>query len=222
MTMPSLTVTPTFTDLTVPAMLAQFASTEPAPGGGSAAALAGSLAGSLGAMVGGLTEAKPGYEDVAEEARSLRLVAQGYQDILWRAAELDATVYNSVSYAYKMAKETDEEKAIRSTMIQSALQSATRVPLEIAGSCVGAGRVALKLLAIGNKNASSDAATAVLLAIAGAEAALLNVAINLGSLQDAAMVAEVGATADALWADAAALRAGLWPAVKAAGLTVPR
>lgn len=211
-----------FTVLPVPSVLGLFASSEPVPGGGSAAAITGSLAASLGTMVASLTQHKPGYEEVTDEVRGLRIAASGYQDMLLRAAELDMSVFEAVTRAYQLPKATDEEKASRSASIQLALKGATRVPLETAQSCLAAGRVALKLLAVGSKNASSDAATGVLLALAGAESALLNVAINLGSIKDEAFVKENQAAADACWAEAAKLREELWPAVKAAGLSIPR
>ncbi len=211
-----------FTVLPVPTVLGLFASVEPVPGGGSAAAIAGSIGSSLSVMVAGITEHKPGYETAAEEARGLRIAASGYQEVLLRAAELDMSVYSTVSQAYSMPRDTDEAKAERTDAIQTSLKGATRVPLETAQSCVSAGRIALKLLVIGNKNASSDAATGVLLALAGAESALLNVAINLGSIKDEAFVTETKAAADAVWTEAARLREELWPAAKAAGLEIPR
>ena len=51
--------------------------------------------------------------------------------------------------------------------------------------------------------------------------ALLNAAINLGSIQDESWSSLRRVRADALWASAATLRQGVWPRLNAAGVVVP-
>jgi formiminotetrahydrofolate cyclodeaminase len=62
---------------------------------------------------------------------------------------------------------------------------------------------------------------AVLLAVAGGEGALFNVAINLGSIKDEAWVADRRAEVEPLWRGLRALRDQLWPALGQAGVEVP-
>jgi formiminotetrahydrofolate cyclodeaminase len=120
-----------------------------------------------------------------------------------------------------LPKDTDEAKAARREAMQAAFIGATEPPLQAARTCLAAGRLGLRMLAIGNRNASSDAAVAVLLALAGAEGSLLNVAINLGSIQDADTAARLQTEADGIWAGLTALRRDMWAAARAAGLAEP-
>ena len=216
------TAGPSFLDLPFPALLGRFADTEPVPGGGSAAALAGALAASLGAMVGVLTAGKAGYEAVSDEAAALRTQAEGLQAALVRAAAEDAAAFEAVMAAMALPRASDEEKAARREAMQAALKGATGAPLAAAKRCIEAGELCVRLLAIGNKNASSDAAVGTLLAATGAEGALLNVAINLGSIKDEAYVARARGEADQVWAQAASLRERAWTGARGAGLDLPR
>lgn len=214
-------MTTAFTTLPFPALLTRFAGKDPVPGGGSASALAGALAAALAQMVGGLTVGKKGYEGAADEAEALGLRAGALSARLVEAAEADAAAFDAVMRAMALPKESDADKAARKAAMQEAFQDATRAPLAVAKACLEAGQLALRLVAIGNRNATSDAAVGVLLAVTGAEGSLFNVAINLGSIQDAAFVAEHGAAAEACWAEAAALRERLWEAARDAGLECP-
>lgn len=209
-------------DLPADVLLERFGSAEPAPGGGSAAALAGALSGSLARMVALLTIGKKNYEAVSDEAERLASQAQDLADQLAAAVEEDARSFDAVMAAMGLPKATDEEKAARKEAMQEAFKGATMVPLATAKACLETGRLALRLLAIGNQNASTDAGVAVLMAVAGAEGALFNVAINLGSIKDEAWLAERRAEIDPIWKALEQLRADLWPAMKNAGVDVPR
>lgn len=213
---------PMFTDLPLPELLGRFADKEPVPGGGSAASVAGALAASLGAMVGALTEGKAGYEAVSAEAGELRHKAETLQATLLGAALDDAAAFDAVMGAMALPKASEEEKAARREAMQAALKGAAEAPLAAARACVEAGELCVRLLAIGNKNASSDAAVGTLLAATAAEGALLNVAINLGAIKDELYVARLRGEANHVWAAAAELRARAWTGAKAAGLDVPR
>lgn len=209
-------------DLPADVLLERFGSAEPAPGGGSAAALAGALSGSLARMVALLTVGKKNYEAVSDEAERLASQAQDLADQLAAAVEEDAKSFDAVMAAMALPKATDEEKAARKEAMQAAFKGATMVPLATAKASLEAGKLALRLLAIGNQNASTDAGVAVLMAVAGAEGALFNVAINLGSIKDEAWLAERRAEIDPIWKALEQLRADLWPAMKNAGVDVPR
>jgi formiminotetrahydrofolate cyclodeaminase len=203
-------------------LLAKFASGDPAPGGGSASALAGALAGSLAQMVCRLTIGKKNYEDVGPQASAILHRAEALSERLLAAVEGDAASFERVMAAMAQPKATDEEKAARTGAMQDAFKGATIAPIGVAQACLEAGKLALGLVVIGNQNASTDAGVAVLLAVAGGEGALFNAEINLGSIKDADWVAERRAEVAPLWAELAELRTGLWPAMRTAGVDTPR
>src|SRR5690349_12619093 len=72
----------------------------PTPGGGSAAALAGTLAAALVAMVARLTIGKKAYAGVEAQAREILAEAEHLRVELRRLVDEDATAYGGVSQAY--------------------------------------------------------------------------------------------------------------------------
>ena len=203
-------------------LLDRFASSDPTPGGGSASALAGALGAALARMVAGLTVGKKGYEDVATEAGNLGRDAEQLQRQLEQAIADDAASFDHVMQAMALPKATDEEKNVRKDAMQGALKSATLAPIAVATANLEVARLAYRLLGIGNKNACTDAAVAVLLACAGSEGALLNAAINLGSIKEEAWVDDHREECDALWEELEATRSDLWPQLRAHGLDIGR
>jgi len=160
--------------------LEELSSAEPTPGGGAAAALAGSLAASLVAMVAGLTIGKRGYEEVESTMREVRAEAVELRDRLMELVELDIAAFDRVMAAYKLPK----DDPARRQRIEEALQGACEIPREVAERSLRVLELAQTVAEYGNKSAVSDAGAAVALAAAGLEVALLNVAINLGSIED--------------------------------------
>ncbi len=115
-------------------VLDAFSSSDPTPGGGSAAALAGALGASLLAMVAGLPKTR---SNTPEERAALDAARAKILELRARLIDLidrDAAAYDTVVAAYRLPKGTDEEKAARKSAIQAALQLATSVPLE---TCCG-------------------------------------------------------------------------------------
>jgi formiminotetrahydrofolate cyclodeaminase len=173
---------------TVIDLLDAFASPDPTPGGGSAAALAGALGASLLAMVAGMPKAKTTEAEpraLLETARTRLLAARAR---LIELIDRDSAAYDGVVAAYREPKGTEAEKATRKVAIQQALRLATEVPLETATLCSGALRDGATVEAYGNPNASSDVGTGLALLRAALHGALLNVDVNLGSLTDASLV----------------------------------
>jgi len=181
----------TLTHQTVSALLADFRSASPTPGGGSAAALAGALGASLLAMVAALPRPRA-TTDV--DLRSLRDTGDRCAVL---AAELEALVdrdseaYELVVSAYRLPKATDDEKAARTRAIQDALRVAITAPLDVMRACSAALALVPMLQAHGNQNATSDVQVGVELLRAGLRGARVNVEINLGSVKDAAYAAGV-------------------------------
>ncbi len=170
--------------------LKRLASDAPTPGGGSVSAYAGAMAGALVSMVGTLTQGKQMPSGDEFDGMEI-LIEQGHQiaQTLSEAVDRDSAAFDAVMAAFKLPKDTDEAKAARSVAIQAATKHAAEVPLEVARECLAAAELAFVALDQGNPNCASDAGVAGILAVAGLEGAILNVAINLGSIKDSEWVA---------------------------------
>lgn len=174
-----------FAELTLREFNDRLLSAEPVPGGGSAAAVAGSLAASLVTMVAELSK-RPKYMEHASlhgavEERSRELTAR-----LLKLADDDATSYAAFAAALKLPKETEEEREARARAMQSAARTAAEVPLECLQACFDVVLAAELLAGRCNQNASSDLTVATLLAEAAAKGAAANVRVNLPSVGDQA------------------------------------
>ncbi|MDW8101282.1 MAG: cyclodeaminase/cyclohydrolase family protein [Anaerolineae bacterium] len=162
----------------------ELASSAPAPGGGSVAALAGAMGAALVSMVCNLTIGKKKYADVEEEIKAILEQSEALRREFLNLLEADVAAYTRVSEAMKMPRETEEQKAIREEALDKALKEATEVPLRVAEACVRVIDLCRPVAEKGNVNAVSDAGVAVVMAEAGLRSAALNVLINLGWLKD--------------------------------------
>jgi len=106
----------------------------------------------------------------------------------------------------KLPKDDEAQKAERSRVMQAALKGAAQVPLKVAQDAIQVARLALPAAEKGNPNAVSDAGVAVLLADAAAQAAALNVKINLTWIDDKEFNRESWTQIEAILSEAARLR----------------
>lgn len=187
-----------FREKSLDRFLDELASKAPAPGGGSVAALSGALAAGLVSMVCNLTVGKKKYAHVEEDIKNLLAQSEALRRELVNLLEEDVQVYTKVSKAYKMPRETEEEKLVRAEAIQVALKEATAVPMAVAETCVKVLDLCTPVAKKGNVMAVSDAGIAALMAEAGLRSAALNVLINLGAIKDQEFVEREGARLDAL------------------------
>lgn len=171
-------------DLSLRAFSDDLASDRPVPGGGSAAAYAGTLGAALAAMVARISAKKSevaSIDTLVSEVDNLRA------DFL-RLVDDDSAVFATVSEAMRMPKATDAEKSARRDRLQAALLAASRVPLEVAKT----GRRLLDACERGLETATpatiSDLGVGALMAEAAIRGAALNVMVNLASIRDAGQV----------------------------------
>lgn len=174
-----------FSDLSIKDFLGKVASGEPTPGGGSVSALCGALSCALAEMVGQITLGKTGDEAVRKKMSEILEIASKLKKIFSENIDRDSAAYAAVMKAYKMPKETDQEKKERQNAIQEALKEAARVPLEVAEMGIRALNLTEDLVREGNQNAITDAAVGALLARSAIIGALYNARINLLSIKDA-------------------------------------
>ncbi len=189
---------------TVGAFVASVASATPAPGGGSVAAHVGALGAALAQMVAGLTVGRKKYAAVEGEMKALALEAAAVGNALAALVERDARAYGEVMKAYGLPKETDDERAERTRVIDQALLGAARVPLDTARACAMVCELAARGAERGNTNCASDAGVAALIAEAACRGAVYNVRINVASLSDRSLGAALLDDANRLLAAARA------------------
>ena len=184
-------------------LLAAFRSPEPTPGGGSASALAGAVGAALLAMVAALPKSRAEHDDDLRRLRAAGDRCAALSDRLAALMDEDTVAYEAVVAAFKLPKNTDEEKSARSVRIQEALRSATEVPLQVIRTCGEALQQGNVVAEFGNRNARSDVRVGLELLGAAITGARLNVDINLENLKDAAYVAAVRDETEKLVAAAA-------------------
>lgn len=178
--------------------LSILASNSPAPGGGSVAALAGSLGAGLSSMVCNLTIGKEKYADVQKEIKKTLKKSEQIRKKLTFLIDKDTEAFNDVMKAFKMPKESEDQKKKRSNAIQNGYKKAAMVPLETAETCAEILDVAKVVAENGNENSITDAAVSAIMAKAGVEGAILNVKINLGSIKDEDFVKKMSSDLDIL------------------------
>lgn len=170
--------------------LEEMAAPTPTPGGGSASGLSGAIGASLLAMVAGLTAGKKGYEAVSEEMAQRKAALTPMRTQFHAFIDKDAKAFDMVMAAFKLPKNTDEEKAARSAAIQEATKGACEVPLEVMSLAVEALEHGVAIAEKGNKNSITDAAVGLMHLQTALKGAHLNVLINLPSIKDEAYLAE--------------------------------
>jgi formiminotetrahydrofolate cyclodeaminase len=196
-------------------VLLAFASTDPTPGGGSAAALASAIGASLLMMVASLPRSRTGSDEDKAALEAAAGALAGVRQQLTDAIDADAAAYDQVIAAFRRPKSSPDEQAARKAAIERALTGATEVPLGVMRESLAALRVAEGVAAHGHRAAASDVGAAVALLGAGFEGARLNVRINLDQQANRAYADRVAAELEQLEHDARA-------SVEAAGIPLAR
>ena len=163
-------------------LIERLATGDPIPGGGSAAALAGATAAALMRMVVALTSGRPAASGREDELTEIALAAATCQSELLNLVELDASAYDAVVRARRLPRGTDLERQNRAVQIATATREATHAPLQTARLAEQVLSLGERLAPIGSRHAISDVGVGAVLAAAAVRGAVLNVQINLPSL----------------------------------------
>lgn len=178
--------------------LEQLSSAAPIPGGGGASAAVGAFAAALGLMVTNLTVGKKKYVDVEAEIIEIREKLEQKKQELIRLVDADAEAFEPLAKAYRLPKETEEEKAKKAEVMEAALKNAAEAPLHIMEAVVETMELIQVLGEKGSRLAVSDAGVAILFAQAALEGASLNVFINTKMMQNQAEAERFNRRADEL------------------------
>ncbi len=176
---------------TIDTFLDRLASSDATPGGGSVAALTGAMSAGLISMVCALTIGKKQFADFEEEIRTIHARAEEMRHELQQLAQEDIDIFQRLSAAYKLPRTTDADAASRRAAIQTVTRHATEIPLRVARTAATLLPLCTTLANRCGRLVVSDVGVAAVLARATVQSALLNVDINLTSLEDQIYVREV-------------------------------
>ena len=181
--------------------LEELSSKAPVPGGGGASAAVGAFGAALGMMVANLTVGKKKYAAVEEEILAALEELGKLRDRLVALTDRDAQAFEPLSRAYGLPKNTEEEKAAREKVMESALYDASVAPLEVMGSVLASMDLLEVLGEKGSRLALSDVGVGILFAQAALEGASLNVFINTRLMKDRGRAEELNGRADRMIAE---------------------
>lgn len=176
--------------------LEELSSKAPVPGGGGASAAVGAFGAALGMMVANLTVGKKKYAAVEEEILEALEELGKLRDRLVALTDRDAQAFEPLSRAYGLPKNTEEEKAAREKVMESALYDASVAPLEIMETVLASMDLLEVLGEKGSRLALSDVGVGILFAQAALEGASLNVFINTRLMKDRGRAEELNGRAD--------------------------
>ena len=151
----------------------------PAPGGGSVSSYVGALGTSLGGMVANLSCNTRGWENKVDTFSEKAFEINQLREKLLSLVDEDARSFNSIMEAYKLPKDSEENKNIRSKAIKDATLYAAQIPLNIMIESYNSYKIIEFLAKEGNQNSLSDSGVACLCVHTAIHGAHLNVRINL-------------------------------------------
>tara|TARA_Y100000741_G_scaffold74061_1_gene53930 strand:+ start:1255 stop:2931 length:1677 start_codon:yes stop_codon:yes gene_type:complete len=151
----------------------------PAPGGGSVSSYVGALGTSLAGMVANLSCNTRGWENKVEIFSDKAYKINHLREKLISLVDEDAHSFNSIMEAYKLPKDSEENKQLRSEAIKDATLYAAQIPLNIMIESYKSYEIIEFLAKEGNQSSLSDSGVACLCVHTAIHGAFLNVRINL-------------------------------------------
>lgn len=135
-------------------------------------------------MACNLTIGRPRYAQHEAGMRAALVEATKLRTRALHLAADDVKAFGAVSEAYRLPKETDEQRQARTERIQRALFGAAEVPLNTAVLAGEVIQLAKRIVNGTNVNVLADIAAAAVSARAALEVALINVEANLAAISD--------------------------------------
>ncbi len=167
--------------------LNELASSSSSPGGGAASALVAAISTSLCSMMANLTINKKGYEKIWYSADEVVERMEKRKEDFLILMDKDAKSFDGVINAFKLPKDTKEEKDFRTQQIQEGYKEAIKVPIEIARKTLELFDDIDYIVTKGNKNVITDGIAAAMAARTAINMALLNAKVNLKSVKSSTL-----------------------------------
>lgn len=156
----------------------------PAPGGGGAAALTAAQGVALAAMVCNLTIGKKKYQEFEGDLQRILELSLRLKDRFLEMIEEDKENFLPLSKAYGIKAETEEEKQNKEKVMEEALRTACKVPIEIVEKAYEGILLHQELMSKGSKLAISDVGVGAEFLRAAIISGKMNVRINTGMMKD--------------------------------------
>lgn len=202
-------------DMQIKDYLQVLRSDAPAPGGGSVSALAGAQGVALFMMVADLTLGKEKYAEYEAVCREAREKGEALYEELIQSVDKDTEAFNLVAAAFKLPKDTEEEKAARKQAIAEGTLVSTEVPFRTMELGHAGLKLAQSMIGKSNPNAASDLGVAILNLTGCIKGAWLNVKINLPGIKDAQKAEYFAREGQKLYDEADAIASSLYDEVAA-------
>lgn len=159
-------------------------SKSPVPGGGGAAALIGAIGTALTGMVGNLTIGKKKYAEYERQIGQILEKAEKIRTDMIGMIDLDAECFLPLAQVYGIKAVTEEEIRNKEAVLEKALKTACRVPVDIVKAAYSSLKLHEELVNICTKLAISDIGVGVQCLRASLLGGYLNVLINLKMIKD--------------------------------------
>ena len=200
---------------TVGRYLADLASAAPAPGGGSAAALAAALGAALVGMTCRVTDKHAGAAPAPVALGALAEEADGLRRRLTALADDDARAYSAVIAARRLPAPE------RGPAVRHALERATEVPERLATRSRDVLALCERIAPSARASTLSDLGVAAILAHGALRAAALTARMNLAGIGDGDFTGDTTRRLDALVAEGMMLAERIETALAARGAPAP-
>ncbi|AUZ05154.2 MULTISPECIES: cyclodeaminase/cyclohydrolase family protein [Vitreoscilla] len=168
---------------TVSSYLSRLASNAPTPGGGAVGALHVAHGAALISMVAKFTVGER-FEHVQNQIEPLIIQSEQLIEEALLIADQDEYLFNDLIQAYRLPRDTQEQKAYRLQVIQAATKTATIPQIRTVKLSERILQSADTLVLIGNKSVISDVAAAAESAKAALATALVTLEININSIEE--------------------------------------
>ncbi|TVR39175.1 MAG: glutamate formimidoyltransferase [Cryomorphaceae bacterium] len=175
-------------NMTLTGFANETASESMAPGGGSVAAYVGAIGVALGTMVANLSSHKRGWDEKWEQFSEWAEKGQCFKDELLYLVDEDTNSFNGIMEAFRMPKDSEEEKKARLEAIDKATRYAIEIPFRVMKVAFASMEVMEEMAKNGNPNSVTDAAVGALCARTAVMGAWLNVKVNTLDYNDKAFV----------------------------------
>ncbi len=170
-------------DETISSFLGKLAARTSVPGGGATAALHAAQAAALLGMTARFSDSHGNAKD-GETIATVIAEADRLREVSAELIAIDGEAFGAVAEAYRLPKDTDEQRASRASAIAAAMVTASSPPAELIGIGTRLVELAELLQPVVNRTVAGDVAAAVQAVRAAIVTSQVNVEANLSGVTD--------------------------------------